>query len=72
MAKKRKKAAKKKRAKKRTAKERKATTANEEAETEAVEQWVRIMDKPLAIRQGDRRRLKGRKSKRRGKLKVSR
>jgi hypothetical protein len=72
MAKKRKKAAQKKHAKKRTANKRKTTTANEVAETEAVEKWVRIMDKPLAIREGDRRRLKGRKSKRRGKLKVSR
>jgi hypothetical protein len=55
--KKRKKAAKKKHAAKRTANERKTTTANENAETEAVEKWLWILDKPVAI--------KGRRVKRR-------
>ncbi len=56
MAKKRKKAAKKKHATKRTANERNTTAANEEAETEAIEEWLRIRDKPLAIKEGDNRR----------------
>ena len=39
--------AKKKQITKRTVDERKTTTANEVAETKAIENWLRIVDKPL-------------------------
>jgi hypothetical protein len=40
----------------------------EEAETKTIEKWLRIMDKPLAKKEGDKRRKrKGRGAKRRGK-----
>ena len=58
MAKKRKKAAKKKQATKRTGNERKTTTANQEIETEAIEKWLRIMDRIPARKRGAKRREK--------------
>jgi hypothetical protein len=69
MAKKRKKAAKKKRAAKRTTNTGKTTAANEEAETEAIEEWLRIRDKPLAIKEGDGRRRRLRRPETKGRRK---
>lgn len=63
MAKKRKKAAKKKHVTKRTANERKTTTANKVAETEAIKEWLQMMDKSLAIKGGDKRRSQKRRGK---------
>jgi hypothetical protein len=45
--------AKKKQIKKKAANERKTTSANELAETKEIENWLRIVDKPLGTKEGD-------------------
>jgi hypothetical protein len=41
------------------------TVINEETKTTAIEDWLRMLDKPLGIKEGDgRRRQKGRGAKR--------
>ena len=47
--------AKKKHVTKRMANERKMTTENEEAETKAIEKWLRMVDKPLGKKEGEKK-----------------